>query len=126
MPKAVYSDNGTNFRGAHNELQKMSRKFIEQGVQDTFNSITWHFNPPCAPHMGGAWERLVRSVKSGLKCIQDERPPTEDALRATLIEIEAIVNARPLTYVDTNNDSLESLTPNHFFTRSIKWNQALW
>ena len=54
-PKTVYSDCGTNFTGATNELkeaiQLLDRQKIEQYA--TSQKILWSFNPPGAPHMGG-------------------------------------------------------------------------
>ena len=35
--------------------------------------IKWKFNPPSSPHMGGAWERLVRVVKLSLLHIIKDR-----------------------------------------------------
>ncbi|XP_062541591.1 uncharacterized protein LOC134209611 [Armigeres subalbatus] len=60
-PAEFFSDNGTNFQGADRVL----RHQISQGLSDTFTSTNtkWNFIPPGAPHMGGAWERLVKSVK---------------------------------------------------------------
>ena len=31
--------------------------------------IDWRFNPPAASHMGGVWERMVRSVKTCLQAV---------------------------------------------------------
>lgn len=117
QPESLYCDNGTNFHGAEHELRK-SLKEIEPNLQQNYGGIRWSFNPPLAPHMGGAWERLVRSVKCGLRASLLDKVPTEEALRSTLTEIESIINARPLTYVETDNEKLESLTPNHFLLGS--------
>lgn len=118
QPLECYSDNGTNFHGANNELSKIGAEHIKNGLLQHFSEITWRFNPPYAPHMGRAWERLIRAIKSGLVSLQSERAPSEEALRATLPEIEAVVNARPLTYVDTDGNKLEALTPNHLLLGS--------
>lgn len=114
QPRVLYSDNGTNFRGAAAELQAILADHIQRLVQEKYTAITWQFNPPSAPHMGGAWERLVRSVKNGLKKALPERVPTEACLYSVLCEVEAIVNSRPLTYVDNEATAIEALTPNHF------------
>lgn len=118
QPLSLYSDNGTNFRGAAAELQSLLAVHIQKLVQERYTSIKWHFNPPSAPHMGGAWERLVRSVKTSLEKALPERIPTEACLYSVLCEVEAIVNSRPLTYVDSAADAIEALTPNHFLLGS--------
>ena len=64
-PTVVDFDNGKSFVGANRKL----RECINEWAQDTFGGvlsqegIQWVFNPPAAPHMGGVWERLVRSCK---------------------------------------------------------------
>ncbi|XP_018360986.1 PREDICTED: uncharacterized protein LOC108759834 [Trachymyrmex cornetzi] len=45
-PSIVYSDNGKNFVGAKNLLQKINWRKISQYC--ALNEITWHFNPPSA------------------------------------------------------------------------------
>lgn len=62
--------------------------------------------------MGGCWERLIRSVKSGLKAMLPANyTPTPEILQSALIEIEAIINSRPLPYVPLDNSLQEAITP---------------
>ncbi|XP_055522962.1 uncharacterized protein LOC129717142 [Wyeomyia smithii] len=63
-PVEIFSDNGTNFVGASNELAEQILN-IHNDCAETFTDARtkWSFNPPSAPHMGGIWERMVRSVK---------------------------------------------------------------
>lgn len=114
-PQIIYSDNGSNLRGADNEL-----KLLWEQVQINCNNwrIDWRFNPPAAPHMGGSWERLVGSVKRILEQTMPTRNPTDELLHAYLIEAEHIVNSRPLTYVSLETCDDEALTPNHFLLGS--------
>ncbi|XP_055600236.1 uncharacterized protein LOC129749323 [Uranotaenia lowii] len=118
-PVEIYSDNGTNFLGAKNDLVEEC-KTINTELATTFtNTVTkWYFNPPSAPHMGGAWERLVRSVKTAFFAITTSRTPNEETFSTVLVEAEAVVNSRPLTFISLENDSQEALTPNHFLLLS--------
>nr|XP_012145944.1 PREDICTED: uncharacterized protein LOC105663171 [Megachile rotundata] len=70
-PQVVYSDNGTNFRGADKELKDATASMDRTKIEEYALSkrVKWVFNPPDAPHMGGAWERLIRSVKTALNVI---------------------------------------------------------
>ncbi|XP_062713430.1 uncharacterized protein LOC134290331 [Aedes albopictus] len=115
-PLEVYSDNGTNFQGA----EKLLREQINNGLAESFtNSNTkWFFNPPSAPHMGGAWERMVRSVKAAIENIDTGRKLNDEGLLTLLTEAEGIVNSRPLTYLPLDSEEQEALTPNHFLLGS--------
>lgn len=115
-PLEIYSDNGTNFHGADNELRKEIQQIEKSKLQETFTSSTtkWLFNPPASPHMGGSWERLIGSVKKVLSKMNPSRNPSDELLRSLLIEIENIVNSRPLTHVAVESNDAEALTPNHF------------
>ncbi|XP_062704517.1 uncharacterized protein LOC134286848 [Aedes albopictus] len=57
-PKKIYSDRGTNFVGANRELLQLHEALMEEFAD---SEIEWIFNPPLSPHMGGNWERLIRS-----------------------------------------------------------------
>ena len=64
--------------------------------------------------MCGAWERLVRTVKSCLHAAMPTRVPKDELLLTMLAEVENIINNRPLTYVSIDTEDDEALTPNHF------------
>ncbi|XP_062702323.1 uncharacterized protein LOC115254316 [Aedes albopictus] len=114
-PLEIFSDNGTNFLAASKELVQQVRS-IELECADIFTDARtqWSFNPPAAPHMGGIWERLVRSAKEALKSLHEGGRLTDEILHTVLAEAEDMVNSRPLTYVPQESAESEALTPNHF------------
>lgn len=60
--------------------------------------IEWHFNPPLASHMGGAFERMIRTTRSILKAIAKEQLLTDEQLLTVMTEVEKILNGRPITF----------------------------
>ena len=94
MLKIIHCDNGTNFRGMCNELKKVFEEFENNKINNSENKIKWKFNPPIAPHMGGAWERLIRSVKTALMIIFKDRAPREDVLLNVHERLENRTNLR--------------------------------
>lgn len=120
VPQKIVSDSGTGFKGASKELTLALRNLDNRRIGDfcTEKKITWLFNPPSAPHMGGAWERLVRSVKSALTVVLSNSSPTEEILITVLNEIENSINSRPLVEVSLDPRDQEALTPNHFLIGS--------
>ncbi|XP_074029084.1 uncharacterized protein [Leptinotarsa decemlineata] len=119
-PRHIYCDRGTNFvateRVLREELQKLKTKMIAESFISP--ELSFHFNPPLSPHMGGAWERLVKSIKIALYDALPTRNPTDPLLRSCLIAAENIVNSRPLTYLPLDSEESEALTPNHFLVGS--------
>ena len=67
---------------------------------------------PKAPWWGGVFERLIRSVKRCLKKILGLPRLTYDELFTALVEVELVLNSRPLTVVSAD-DLEEPLTPSH-------------
>ena len=116
----LLSDNGTNFVGAHNDLKRsladMNRRTIQSWAAR--NGMEWKFNPPSASHMGGVWERLIRSTRNVLNGLLMEHGTklTPDELHTLLCEVECIINSRPLTTMSSDPDDLEPLTPSHALT----------
>lgn len=120
-PNALYSDNGSNFVGAREELriiQKMTRSETFQKAIIDFTSqrgIEWSHIPPRAPHFGGLWEAAVKAMKTCLRKVVSPHALTFDELYTVLTESEATLNSRPLAPL-TSEDLLEggSLTAGHF------------
>ena len=98
-PRLVRSDNGSNFVGAERELRKEMESWNKERIQETMSQrgIRWLFNPPAASHMGGVWERQIRSVRRVLSTIMTEQVHTSEMLTTLLVIAEGIINNRPLT-----------------------------
>lgn len=118
------SDQGTNFIGARNELTVAKDELHRQQVKNFLvkNDCDWiefNFNVPSASHMGGIWERLIRTVRSVLSSLLNELGTQldDETLRTLMTETENIVNSRPLTVTHLSDPlSPEPLTPNHLLT----------
>ncbi|XP_062704860.1 uncharacterized protein LOC109397242 [Aedes albopictus] len=125
-PQNFFSDNGTYFRGAARELAA-EIKSLNLALAGTFTNAEteWHFNPPSAPHMGGVWERKVRSVKDAFKVLAHREKLDDEGLLTFLSEASMIVNSRPLTFVPLESPEQEVLTPNSFLLMSSSGNTSL-
>jgi hypothetical protein len=116
----LFSDNGTNFVGANNELHNLEQLFKNQingeKVVNTLanDQISWHFIPPRAPHFAGLWEASVKSLKNHLKRVIGDAHLTFEAFSTVLTQIEAILNSRPLTPMSNDPNDLSCLTAGHF------------
>lgn len=115
-PRRIYSDCGTNFVGAEKVLKNELRIVNFGEVAEKFISpdLEWKFNPPSAPHMGGVWERQIRSIKRCLYAIIPEtRLVNDEVLKSLMTEVEFTMNSRPLIHVPLDGIE-EPITPNHF------------
>jgi hypothetical protein len=88
--------------------------FASNEVSEHFTRqrIRWTFNLERAPWWGGFFERMVKSVKRCLKKTLGNSSLTFDELLMALVEIEAVLNSRPLSLM-SSSDIQEPLTPSH-------------
>ncbi|KAI7792540.1 hypothetical protein IRJ41_018921, partial [Triplophysa rosa] len=110
-------DQGSNFVGARREFAQLMKGMDLERVKAL--GCEFLMNPPAASHMGGVWERQIRTIRSVLSAILDQSAQRLDStsLRTFLYEVMAIVNSRPLTTEHLNDPSgPEPLTPNHILT----------
>ena len=114
-PDHIYSDNGTNFVGATKILRDSLREWNQHQINDYLRQqeIRWTFNPPTASHMGGSWERMIRSVRRILSSLLTSQSISEEVLQTAMTKVEWIINSRPLVPITLDPKNEEPLTPNH-------------
>lgn len=127
-PSDIYSDNGLNFVGAECELAKLANLFKSQISQQLIveymakQNIQWHFiSPRASPHYGGLWEAAVKAANCKLHLVRmtKESHLRHEELQTLLVQIEAILNSRPLTPISADPKDLNALTPGHFLIGSL-------
>lgn len=95
------------------ESQEAQQFLSTQGIE-------WKFITPYAPWKGGFYERLIQSVKNAMyKAIRNKRLDFE-TMRTFLVEIEACLNTRPLTYMETDLEDRPTIRPIDFIQKDIR------
>ena len=110
--------------GAKNELEKALSSVDRSRVRHFLlerncDWIEFQLNVPSASHMGGVWERQIRTARNVLSVLLDQcgSQLNDESLQTFMTEVEAVVNSRPLTVENlTSPDALEPITPNHLLT----------
>ena len=124
----IRSDNGSNLVGASAELscafQEMDHIKIGNFLKENGGEwMIWKRNPPLSSNMGGVWERQIWSARAILNSLLKTHGSSlsDESLQTLLVEVEAIINSRPLT-TDVLSDvtSLAPLSPVNLLTMKSK------
>ena len=108
----MISDNASTYLAAADELKELfSSKSLLEALSR--KGVTWKFIPKCVPWYGGFWECLIGLTKASIKKVLGRSYVSLLDLQAIVVEIEAILNNQPLTYVSPDLCNLEPLTLAH-------------
>ena len=112
LPRLMLSDNATTYLTAAEELQKLvsSAALMENLCR---RGVEWRFIPKRAPWFGGFWERLIALTKAALKKVLGRTHATLESLQTIVVEVEAVLNNRPLTHTSSDVTDAEPITPSH-------------
>ena len=113
LPRRILSDNAKTFQAASKEVKKILLSKVVR-AQLAGKGVVWQFIAQRAAFWGGVWERMVRSVKRCLRKIIGRASLTFDEISTNLVEVESVINSRPITYVYDDTDGISyALTPSH-------------
>ena len=89
--------------------------FESNDVQEALGrqGVNWRFIPKRAPWYGGFWERLIGLTKQAIKKTLGRTLISLDQLQTVVVEIESMLNDRPLTYVSSDLLDPQPLTLSH-------------
>ena len=112
IPQVMISDNASTYVSASKELEQI---FTSDKLGESLNAkgVRWKFIPKRAPWYGGFWERLIGLTKTVLKKVLGRSFITLEVLQTLIVEVEAVLNDRPLTYLSADVTDPEPLTPSH-------------
>lgn len=120
----MFFDNVTNLDGACRKLAELKAFIFRRKNQEVIKNycanefINFHFIPPRAVNFDGIWKAAVKSAKGNLNRSNMNTKVTYEELTTALVEIETIINSRPISQLSSEPSDYEALTPGLFLTGS--------
>ena len=113
-PIELYNNNGSNFVGSVLGLREHLKRWDERKIGDRLVSrwIKRHFNPPHCSHRGGVLQRMIRPVRRLILALTREQILSDEAMTTLFVEVERVLNNRPLVHLLSDDSDKLALTPN--------------
>lgn len=111
VPDSIYTDNAKQFTASKPYLSDI---FLSDELSDylTQHSIQHKTIPVYASWVGGVYERQVKTVKSCLYKSVGRSKLNYFEMITVLSSIQNAINSRPITYVYSELNEIDALTPN--------------
>lgn len=102
-------------------MNKLFKRMNFEKLSETLatKEIEWRFNPPTAAWWGGFWERLIGVLKRLLRQTLKQTCLNYEEMLTVLLDCEAIINSRPITFMSENDHDVVPLTP-CMFSQEVK------
>lgn len=110
LPSFIMSDNSPTFKCASSELTTILNDPRFQKYLNSRN-IRWQRYLEYAPYWGGWIEKLNHVFKSAIRKVIGGACVSFAELSTLLIEVEAIMNSRPISYVYDDVNEGQAITP---------------
>ncbi|VDP10658.1 unnamed protein product [Heligmosomoides polygyrus] len=121
-PDLVYSDNSTTFHAAEKTIAEVIYEPSAWRTVSNYVSsrkIIWKFITPLSPWKGGFYERMVALFKSAFKKTVGRSLLQLEVLQTVIVEIESVINSRPLTPYRESNSLAHVLKPIDFVSPAV-------
>ena len=69
-------------------------------------NVKWTLSPPYGPHHGGIYEIMVEATKRALNILCNDSDVTLDEFRTFVSRVAALINSRPLSRVNLDNQGV--------------------
>ena len=86
-PWKIWSDIGTNFVGANNDLKQFTSMWQTSDFQEQLpqKKIVCKFNPAAALDFGGSWEWMVKTCKQAIYHVLNGQRLTDELLATSFV-----------------------------------------
>ena len=122
-PGMILSDNANQFKQGQEVIDRIWYNMSNDDQVQSYvahEGIEWKWVTEYSPWKGGCYERLIEIAKRACKKALGKCVVNKEQIITLIIEVEAVMNSRPLVYIGDDVNSREALTPAHFLSTNCK------